>query len=198
MLGASKHNPEPQLSLMDEVRLFQRRHSWRVLVAGVSFFVLAVCLTLLVFDVLTEFFGFDISFYAEHHLMLEAIAVFALGVSLVIVGANFWRIMHENRDYRAVAGLASGEFLRVLQAKFDEWMLSSSEREIALLLIKGFSIQEIADYRDTKPGTIKSQSNAIYRKAALKGRNELVAYFIEDLMGGIDLTVGAEAVPQGS
>ncbi len=87
-----------------------------------------------------------------------------------------------------MSGLATGEFLRVLEKQIEEWNLANSEREITLLLIKGLSIQEIADIRTTKPGTIKSQCNAIYRKAGVAGRNELAAYFIEDLMNGLDLT----------
>lgn len=72
----------------------------------------------------------------------------------------------------------------VIQRHFDMWKFSPSEREVALLLIKGMSTQEIADIRDTKIGTVKSQTSAIYQKAGVKGRNELVAYFVEDLLAG--------------
>ncbi len=51
------------------------------------------------------------------------------------------------------------------------------------------SIQEIADIIETKTGTIKSQCGAIYRKANVKGRNELVAYFVEDLLAGESLGI---------
>ncbi len=152
--------------------------------------VLAVCETLLVFDVLSEYFGIEFNFYADYHIELESLAVFALGISLIIVSISFWRLLQENRDFRIILGLASGEFLRVLTLKFDEWELTESESEIALLLIKGLTIQEIAVVRNTRPGTIKSQSNAVYRKADVKSRSELVAYFVEDLLGGQDLTAG--------
>ena len=52
----------------------------------------------------------------------------------------------------------------------------------ALLLIKGLSLAEIAALRETREGTIKAQSNAIYRKAEVAGRAQLVSLFIEDLM----------------
>ena len=64
-----------------------------------------------------------------------------------------------------------------------------------MLLIKGLSIQEIADIRETKTGTIKSQCSAIYRKAEVKGRNELVAYFVEDLLSGESLSDIMNALP---
>ena len=155
--------------------------------AGISLFFLAVGEILLIFDVVSETFGVGFDFYYDHHIEMETTAVFALGFALIFVGANFLRLLRENRNYRTVAGLASGEFLRIVSGKFNEWGLSQSEQEIAYLLIKGLSIQEMAEVRDTRPGTIKSQSNAIYRKAGVNGRNELVAYFVEDLLGGLDL-----------
>lgn len=60
-------------------------------------------------------------------------------------------------------------------------------KKVALLLIERLSTEEITAVRETKLGTIKSQSNAIYRKAGLKGRNKLSAYFIEDLLAGDQL-----------
>ena len=80
--------------------------------------------------------------------------------------------------------VASGELLSVIFTHFEKWGLSPSEVEIALLLIKGFSAAEIAALRETRPGTVKSQSSAIYQKADVRGRNELVAYFVEDLLAG--------------
>jgi len=60
-------------------------------------------------------------------------------------------------------------------------------KKVALLLIKRLSTEEITAVRETKLGTIKSQSNAIYRKAELKSRNKLSTYFIEDLLAGDQL-----------
>ena len=60
-------------------------------------------------------------------------------------------------------------------------------KKVALLLIERLSTEEITAVRETKLGTIKSQSNAIYRKAGLKGRNKLSTYFIEDLLAGDQL-----------
>jgi DNA-binding CsgD family transcriptional regulator len=166
----------------------QARKSRQVFVSGISLIILTISETLLILDVVSEIYGIGFDFYYDYHIEMETIAVFALGIALIFIGANFWRILQENRGYRAMAGLASGEFIKVVDGKFDDWELSESEREVAYLLIKGLSIQEMADVRDTKPGTIKSQGNAIYRKAGIKGRNELVAYFVEDLLGGLDLT----------
>ncbi|NNF80954.1 MAG: hypothetical protein HKN05_23270 [Rhizobiales bacterium] len=43
----------------------------------------------------------------------------------------------------------------------------------------GLSLAEIADIRNTKQGTIKTQCNAIYQKAGVTGRPQLLSLFIE-------------------
>jgi DNA-binding NarL/FixJ family response regulator len=53
---------------------------------------------------------------------------------------------------------------------------------VALFAIKGLSIAEIARVRHTKEGTIKAQCNAIYVKAGVTGRQQLLSLFIEGLM----------------
>jgi hypothetical protein len=58
---------------------------------------------------------------------------------------------------------------------------------VALLAIKGFSNLEIANLRGTTLATIKSQMNAIFRKAGLISRQQLIAYLVEDLLAGVSL-----------
>ena len=70
----------------------------------------------------------------------------------------------------------------MLMQSFDEWALTNSEKDVALLAIKGFGIQEISTMRETKEGTVKAQLNAIYRKANVSGRPQLISYFVEELM----------------
>jgi len=64
----------------------------------------------------------------------------------------------------------------------DLWALTPSERNVALFVIKGLSIAEIAGLRHTEEGTIKMQCNAIYSKAGVSGRQQLLSLFIEELM----------------
>jgi DNA-binding NarL/FixJ family response regulator len=55
-------------------------------------------------------------------------------------------------------------------------------RSYGLLLLKGFSHREIAELRETSERTVREQARALYRKASLKGRASLSAYFLEDLL----------------
>lgn len=66
--------------------------------------------------------------------------------------------------------------------QFNEWNLTQSEREIGLLLLKGFSLKEIAALRGTAEKTIRQQSSSIYSKAGLPGRHAFSAWFIEDIL----------------
>lgn len=73
-----------------------------------------------------------------------------------------------------------------LSQKIDEqleaWGLSKAEKEVALLMLKGLSNQEIADARLTVEKTVRQQATSIYHKAQLKNRSELSAFFLEDLL----------------
>jgi DNA-binding CsgD family transcriptional regulator len=77
---------------------------------------------------------------------------------------------------------ASGDFMELLAERFTEWGLTPAERDVALFAIKGLSTAEIASLRTTSEGTVKAQTNAIYRKAGVSGRSQLLSLFIEDLM----------------
>ena len=69
-----------------------------------------------------------------------------------------------------------------IREQFDVWGLTDAEIEIGFLLLKGLSHQEIADIRSTSERTAREQARSLYRKASLSGRNELSAFFLEDLL----------------
>ena len=66
--------------------------------------------------------------------------------------------------------------------QLTKWNLTSSEKEVAFLLLKGLSLKEIADIRHTTEKTARAQSGSIYAKSGLSGRSELAAFFLEDLL----------------
>jgi DNA-binding CsgD family transcriptional regulator len=82
----------------------------------------------------------------------------------------------------------------ILNERFDDWGLTPAERDVALFAIKGLSIADIAQMRSTSEGTVKAQTNAIYRKAGVTGRSQLLSLFIDDLMDGA-LTEAAATPP---
>jgi DNA-binding NarL/FixJ family response regulator len=84
------------------------------------------------------------------------------------------------RDAHAhVAGLGSA-----IDAQFERWGLTPAEREIGLLMLKGFVHKEIAALRGTSDATVRQQAKAIYQKADVPGRTAFCSFFLEDLLPG--------------
>lgn len=79
----------------------------------------------------------------------------------------------------------ANDLMRGLGAKigeqFERWGLSPSEKDVALLLLKGLSHKEIAVIRGVTETTARQQAGAVYRKAEVSGRYDLAAFFLEDL-----------------
>jgi DNA-binding CsgD family transcriptional regulator len=76
-----------------------------------------------------------------------------------------------------------GELSGIIHRQFDVWQLSDAEKEVALLLLKGLSLEEIAVIRGRAEKTVRQQASAVYNKAGIAGRHALSAYFFEDLLG---------------
>jgi DNA-binding CsgD family transcriptional regulator len=62
------------------------------------------------------------------------------------------------------------------------WSVTSAEREVALLMLKGFSHKEIGALRSTSEATVRQQARSIYEKSGLNGRAAFCAFFLEDLL----------------
>lgn len=80
--------------------------------------------------------------------------------------------------------------------QLSEWGLTDSEQEICFLLLKGFSLQEIADLRETSERTVRQQASAIYKKSKLSGRVQLAAFFLEDLLQPPGANAGQLGAPR--
>lgn len=117
------------------------------------------------------------------HVFFEGLAVLCLLIGIFFSIRERRRLLSRNQKMESQLQIASGAFRELLENFFDQWRLTPSEREIALLTIKGFSNAEIADLRNTREGTVKAQSNAIFRKAGVSGRTQLLSHFIEELVG---------------
>ena len=108
----------------------------------------------------------------------------ALGLMLgVVLGGMALHRMRRRADWaEEQLRLASETFMTILEQRFAEWRLTPAERDVALFALKGFSTQEIAAIRSTTEGTVKVQTNAIYRKAGVSGRAQLLSVFIDELI----------------
>jgi DNA-binding CsgD family transcriptional regulator len=88
----------------------------------------------------------------------------------------------EAARYQAEAAEALRGLGEAIDTQFGRWALTPAEREVGLLLLKGLSHREVADLRSTNEQTVRQQALVIYRKAGLRNRSELSAFFLEDLL----------------
>lgn len=77
----------------------------------------------------------------------------------------------------ALAGLGAA-----IDQQFDAWKLTPAEREVALLLLKGYGHKQIAGATGRGERTVRQHAVSVYQKSGLAGRAELAAFFLEDLL----------------
>ncbi len=114
--------------------------------------------------------------------MLEIGAALGLVLGSVLGGVALFRSQIRTRRIEDQLRAASGAFADLLEERFLDWGLTPAERDVAWFAVKGMSTQEIAGLRNTSEGTVKAQSNAIYRKAGVSGRYQLLSSFVDELM----------------
>ncbi len=88
----------------------------------------------------------------------------------------------ERDEWRASAQLALAGLGRAIDEQFASWGLTPTEREIALMLLKGRSHKAIAYATGRSERTVRQHAVTVYGKSGLGGRAELAAFFLEDLM----------------
>ena len=157
--------------------------------------LIVVLLTLTVGTVLDLIFDQPETFWSFHVVFEVTLALF--GLSAVTF---FWmRMRATDRDLARSQQQAHAQaeerdrwrhraetFLRGLGTEIDgqlrDWGLSPTERETALMLLKGLELKQIAALQSKSERTVRQHAIAVYRKSGLSGRAELSAYFLEDLL----------------
>lgn len=152
------------------------------------FIVQVLCTLFFLSDIASSFVGFSTRPLAWHlREIMEIAAAAGLLIGGVLAYLMFRQSLREAASAHEKLRAASGAFADVLQEHFRAWELTPAEQDVALFSIKGLSTQEIAQARNTSEGTVKAQTNAIYRKAGVSGRPQLLSLFIDELMGeGLD------------
>lgn len=156
---------------------------------------------LAVLSILASFFVLDIFFdlkegiplsHIWHEIVLFVLAfsasvwqikvIISKNAHITSLNAELLETKKSYQDWKLKSQESSHELGRLIDGQFAIWRLSESERDVALLLIKGFSMKEIADFRQTHEKTVRQQSTSIYKKSGLSGRQELAAFFLEDML----------------
>ncbi|MBF9051233.1 LuxR family transcriptional regulator [Roseobacter sp. HKCCD9010] len=142
----------------------------------------AICCAYFLLDITLDFISPGMGLLLVESDLAEAVVTIALFVSLAFTASELRQMMSQQRRLSDQLKVASGAFTDLLETRFAEWSLTAAEREVAILALKGFAIADMAELRATKLGTVKAQCAAVYRKAKVSGRLELLSLFLDDLL----------------
>jgi DNA-binding CsgD family transcriptional regulator len=158
-------------------------------VLGVGAFVL-----LRAIDVLTETDPVSVGEFLGDSLETGLIVASAVGVALLTGSLTHERAERDALMRDLEMARAEGEAWRgraqgyvaglgaEIEKQLEDWQLTQAEREVSLLMLKGFSHSEIAKLRGTTEATARHQARAVYQKSGMPGRSAFCAYFLEDLL----------------
>jgi DNA-binding CsgD family transcriptional regulator len=164
---------------------------------------------LLVLEFVTEDEPIPLADFLVDALSLALLVVSATGVSLL--AGSFAREREEKQALLQDLAIARAEgqawresaqsyvsgLGEEIEKQFEKWKLTSAEREVGLLMLKGFSHRELAGLRGTTEATVRHQAQSIYQKSALPGRSAFCAYFLEDLLPSREHDTSGLPRPQG-
>lgn len=115
------------------------------------------------------------------HLTFEAIAALALIGGVIYLMYELRDLLNRMEAMDVGLRAARGEMKNLIDVFFDQWQLTSSEREVALFVLKGIDNETIAKMRGTASSTVRAQCTKIYQKADVDGRAQLLSVFMEEL-----------------
>lgn len=134
--------------------------------------------------------------WLSFHVIFEMMMIAGALVMATTLWLGWWRSAHsaavlrasleaqrtERDAWKASAQAALEGLGRAIDAQFRGWRLTPTEREVALMLLKGYGHKEIAALTKRSERTVRQHAGVVYEKAGLAGRAELAAYFLHDLM----------------
>lgn len=137
--------------------------------------------------------AFDYTIYKEKSLYQQFLAYYQIkDITEIIVtntagkptvGISLFR--HKNMDSFSVAELTTLSAMQTLLQKIvvdyspplsHPQKLTDKEQDILLLLKKGLTNKELAQYLKVEVSTIKTHLNNLFRKCEVKTRSELISY----------------------
>ena len=144
--------------------------------------VQVTCAAIFVFDVMHDFRSDGGSFSQDMNLLVEMTATAGLAAAIYFEIRYLRRLLRHQSRLQEGLSIASSAMHDIVLDLFGKWKLTPSEREVAMLMIKGFPIAEIARIRGGAEGTVKAHLNSIYRKSGSGSRGEMLSLLIDPLM----------------
>ncbi|WP_299904290.1 LuxR family transcriptional regulator [uncultured Paracoccus sp.] len=172
------------------------RDERRAATLAVLIVVLALAAVFFIIDVFADLGEYGLGW----HIALELMATVALFISLGLMMLELREMQNRMDSLDRGIRAARGDMAGLIGGFFDRWQLTAAEREVALLMLKGFDNDAIAKLRGVAVGTIRAQSASIYAKAGVDGRAQLFSIFMEELLAEPQATEkgGPEGPPPSS
>jgi len=140
------------------------------------------------FDIVSDF-SKGLSF---RHLAIECLIVLGAGTGMSLLLLHYFQVtssldfsqtllhktLAENQKWKQESEKYLTQLSHILDRQFQEWGLSDAEKEVAHLLLKGYSVKVIAEKRFVVEKTIRTQFSSIYSKSGLASRTEFVSFFL--------------------
>lgn len=151
----------------------------RVAALTVLIILQALCATFFLVDVIGDFVE---RADGRLHLDLEVIAVLGLCAGVILMLFELRDLLARMETMDSGIRAARGDMAGLIAKFFDDWRLTPSEREVAMLVLKGFDNEAIASLRGVAAGTVRAQTARIYAKAGVDGRAQLFGIFMDELL----------------
>lgn len=164
------------------IEVFNRKPIKQPWLLGALIIAQSICAVFFALDAMQDYQDSGLQIFTPKHLIVEAVAATVLALTVVVEIQFLSQILKRQAYLSQNLSMASTAMHDVILSLFDDWKLTDSERDVAMLTIKGCSITEIAEVRGSAEGTVKAQLNSIYRKTGTKSRAELLSLLIDPLM----------------
>ena len=151
----------------------------------------AICALFFIGDVIEDFR--EDGHLDNPHLLLESVAAIALVGGVIFLMIELRGLLSRVSDMQIGLDIAQGHLADIIETFFDEWGLTSAERDVAHMILKGLDNDSIAQVRKTAAGTVRAQATSIYSKSGTDGRAQFISLLIEEFLADNQHLGSAEA-----
>ena len=142
----------------------------------------ALCAVFFIVDVIEDF-G-DGNTLDNVHFILESVAAVVLISGVIFLSLELRGLIARMSDMQSGLQIAHGQLAEVIRGFFEDWGLTTAEKDVALMILKGLDNETIARVRKTAAGTVRAQATSVYTKSATDGRAQFISLFVEELLAG--------------
>lgn len=141
----------------------------------------SVCAIFFIFDVVGDLSSYELSNAEKLHLAAESVASITLIVAIILEISVLRNILLRKTHLEDQLTRSQKSLHEIVVHQLHAWELTPAEFDVAMFVFKGLNPPEIAELRGTSEGTIKAQLSAVYRKANVQNRAELLVSIIDGL-----------------